>query len=125
MTNPSSPHPQKRLRAGGFSGTVDEGLVPLLREIWRAGIETVSSCQDASQSTAGLADEYPHMAPYVASRHGRAYIDFESLEGIEDFYTLVAHGEPSDAMRHRLDRWLAEGHWTTRVVIFRSFFEAN
>jgi hypothetical protein len=108
-------HPRVRLRAGGFSDLVDRDLAPLLREIWLAGIETMSSCQDAGESIEHLAAEYPHMEAYIEVSRGRAYIDFLWEEDAARFFSLIAAGGPSDALRHRLTHWLAEGHWQTIV----------
>jgi len=110
-------HRQVKLDAGGFSGSVDEELAPLLREAWLAGIETMSGCQDAGESLAGLPETYPHMAGYVEARRGRAYIDFLRVEGVEEFLSLIALGEPDDGMYERMADWLAPGHWETTAIM--------
>jgi hypothetical protein len=110
-------HKQVRLEAGGFAADVDGGLAPLLREIWLAGIETISCCQEASESVAPLLEDYPHLAAYVEENRGRAYIDFAELEGVERFLTLIARSGPSDDMRERMRHWIAPGRWRTLASI--------
>ncbi|MDQ3646953.1 MAG: hypothetical protein M3345_08490 [Actinomycetota bacterium] len=39
-------HRQVRIHHGTFEADVDEGIADLILEMWRAGIETVSSCQE-------------------------------------------------------------------------------
>ena len=39
-------HKQVRVRANGQDAYVDEGIAPLIREMWRAGIRTQMSCQE-------------------------------------------------------------------------------
>jgi len=43
-------HRNVRVRANGWDASVDEQLVPLIRELWRAGIYTISSCQGGPPS---------------------------------------------------------------------------
>ncbi len=38
-------HPQVLLRVGDRTANVDAGIRPLIRELWRAGIDTTMSCQ--------------------------------------------------------------------------------
>lgn len=39
-------HKQVRVRVNGQDAYVDEGIAPLIREMWRAGIRTLMSCQE-------------------------------------------------------------------------------
>lgn len=110
-------HKQVRLEAGGFADDVDERLAPLLREVWLAGIETISSCEDASESVTPLLEDYPHLSSYVEQNRGRAYVDFAELEGVERFLTLIARGGPSGDMRERMRHWITPGKWTTLASI--------
>jgi len=43
-------HRNVRVRANGWDASVDEQLVPLIRELRRAGIYTISSCQGGPPS---------------------------------------------------------------------------
>src|SRR5512135_1412524 len=39
-------HRQVRIRINGWDARVDEGIAPLIREMWQAGLHTVMSCQN-------------------------------------------------------------------------------
>jgi len=39
-------HKQVRIRHGEMEADVDEEIAPLILELWRAGVETISSCQN-------------------------------------------------------------------------------
>ena len=40
-------HKAVRVRVGKNNERIDRNIVPLIREIWRAGIDTVMSCESA------------------------------------------------------------------------------
>lgn len=39
-------HKQVRVQVNDEVAKIDQGIAPLIRELWRAGIETVNSCQE-------------------------------------------------------------------------------
>src|SRR5262245_35438023 len=63
-------HKQVRIRWKHQQAEVDEGLAPLILEIWKHGIDTIMSCQE--------------------NQPGIAWIDFASAKDAERFLTLVA-----------------------------------
>jgi len=50
-------HRQADVRADGQHARVDEGIAPLIREIWRLGIETIFSCQGGPAHSGGPVPE--------------------------------------------------------------------
>jgi hypothetical protein len=58
------PHRQIQLQAAGQAAWVDEGLVPLLRELWHRRIRTLSSCQGVS----GIQPAYLSMPSWAAEQ---------------------------------------------------------
>jgi hypothetical protein len=48
-------HPQTRIRWGDWEADVDEGLAPLLLEIWKRGLRTQMSCQENEPGVAWIA----------------------------------------------------------------------
>jgi hypothetical protein len=67
-------HPQVRIRHGKVTARVDERLAPLIAELWKAGWETIRSCQ----------------------RHttGRVWIEFAQAPHVEKFLNVVAPYDP-------------------------------
>jgi hypothetical protein len=109
-------HRQFRLVVGDYADEVDEGLVPILRPTWLAGIETVSSCQNDGERLNGLLDEHPHLGSLVVSKWGRVSIDFHP-PGIQAFLNLVAWGDPGTRMYERMTHWLAPGAWKSSLIL--------
>ncbi len=68
-------HPQVTISHDSLTAEVDEGIAPLIRECWRAGLETSSSCQD---------------------NLGRVWIQFLFADDAERFLSIVAGGYDSD-----------------------------
>ena len=68
-------HPQVRVRHGKITARVDERLAPLIAELWKAGWETIRSCQ----------------------RHttGMVWIEFAQASDVEEFLNVVAHYDPA------------------------------
>ena len=66
-------HEQVHIRYGDFEADVDVGIVPLILEIWKAGIETMMSCED--------------------NRGGWVWIAFPVAECAEHFLNCVARYE--------------------------------
>jgi hypothetical protein len=66
-------HPATVVVHGDLEAEVDLELAPLVLEIWRAGIETIHSCQDVGENLASLAAQLSHVAE-IARRElaGRA-----------------------------------------------------
>lgn len=125
MGKSTARHPQRRVIVNGHGAMVDADLAELLRETWRAGIETVSSCQDAGETTADLVARYPHIAAYREARRGWSYVDFAAEGDVTDFFTRVVAGGPSAELRHRMRHWLAEGHWHTSVSIAEQYHDPS
>ena len=103
-----------------FSGEpvdVDELLVPLVRLLWEAGIETTASCQDAGDAPPDLLEELPHLQTEVASRRGRAYVDFVNDLAAAAFFDAVAGAGPRDDLYVRMVHWAAPGAWQVRLSL--------
>jgi len=77
-------HPAVIVEVGPWREEIDEALVPLIREIWKAGIETFMSCQE--------------MDP------GIAWIEFPSVEELFRFLNMVTRYEPGvDTLYNRIN----------------------
>jgi hypothetical protein len=68
-------HPVARIEHDGKSAEIDEEIAPLVLELWRANLWTVSSCQDV---------------------RGRVHIDFADWAAAEAFVNLVVGERSSD-----------------------------
>ena len=84
----STKHQTVRVVHGDQKADVDKAIAPLIREMWRAGIETYQSCQDRP-------------AGYV-------WIQFDSSHELERFLNIIgdyeaAHGSLHYRMRHGYD----------------------
>lgn len=110
-------HPTTTLTApDGLAVEIDELLAPMLQQVWRAGIETVSCCQSAGE-LGGLEAHFPHLAERNAYHSGYAYIDFPGPDDAAAFLTAVANGGPRDAFYVRMVHWVAPGAWRTSVQV--------
>jgi hypothetical protein len=109
-------HPQVHLVVGEYAQHVDEGLVPILRPTWLAGIETISSCQNDGERLNPMVDEHPHLGGLVVSKWGRVSIDFHP-PGVQAFLNLVAWGEPRPMMYERMTHWLAPKAWKSSLIL--------
>jgi len=58
----------------------DAGAV--IEATWRNGIQTLTSCQDAGESNQDWVAKLPHMADYVTTHRGWAFIDFMIDDGV-------------------------------------------
>jgi hypothetical protein len=74
-------HRQVFVKVGDFEAEVDEELAPLIKELARAGIVTVMSCQE--------------------NRPGVAWIVFLSVEDLGAFLNIVAEYDPEEASFYR------------------------
>ena len=81
-------HKQVRVKYRGKFIKVDEGIAPLLKAIWKLGIETTLSCQE--------------------NRDGIAWIEFATAEDAKAFIDIVSHRHDSDP--HSLYNRIA-GEW--------------
>jgi hypothetical protein len=93
---------------------IDEQLAPVVEALWRNGFQTLTSCQDAGKSNAGWVDLLPHMAVYVESRRGWAFIDFPVDSGLA-FLTAIAKAGPREAFYVRMTHWAAPDAWAVSV----------
>jgi hypothetical protein len=113
-------HPTRTVKVGELSADIDEELAPIVEVIWRLGLTTWTSCQNAGESNAGWPKQLPHMAPIIAAQVGWAYVDFPIDDGLA-FLTALAQAGPRDAfylgMRtgpHRIRGTCRPGRWTGR-----------
>jgi hypothetical protein len=85
-------HPQVRVKHGPLEADVDVEIAPLIKELWRAGVDTVMSCQD---NTAG-----------------RVWIQFFSSQSLERFLNIVGEYEEGEGSLY--DRIQSADDCTTR-----------
>ncbi len=80
-------HRTVRVSVGEMEADIDEEIVPLVRELWRAGIETVNSCQE--------------------NRPGIIWIQFATTDDAANFLDIVAeYEEGEDTLYNRaMGRW--------------------
>lgn len=77
------PHPTIIVEVGSWREEIDVALAPLIREIWKAGIETMMSCQEVEP--------------------GIAWIAFPAVEELFHFLNLVTRYEPEvDTLYNRI-----------------------
>jgi hypothetical protein len=60
--NPVDPHPKTPLEENGRQADIDTPLVPLVRQLWRAGCHTVGSCHDIGEGFAYI--------QFISAEHG-------------------------------------------------------
>lgn len=77
----SRPHPTVLVEVGDKSERIDVELAPLIREMWRAGINTVMSCQNCFE--------------------GCAWIEFDSAEELTRFFGMIVYYEPHENSLYR------------------------
>jgi hypothetical protein len=84
-------HPTKRVRVGDQSADIDVLIAPLIREIWKAGIETFMSCQGDDRDPIWLQFSGPQL---------------------EKFLNIVGAGDAHNAgLRGRADQTCSTGAW--------------
>jgi hypothetical protein len=115
--NDYATHIQVAVEYGEQEALVDAEMAPLIREIWRADINTIASCQDVGESLDDLPNRYPHMARTVKALQGTALIDFRPADA-QRFFDAVADGKPPRAVYDRMTRWTAKGAWEVRMVLY-------
>jgi hypothetical protein len=86
-------HPQVHIRHGDQEADIDEELVPLILELWKAGLVTESSCQE--------------------DLDGRVYIHFGAAGDAERFLNIVARDadESLESIYNRIAVWDEPEEW--------------
>lgn len=107
-------HPLTTVRVGSMVAEIDELLAPVIEATWRNGIQTLTSCQDAGESNTGWVAKLPHMADYVATRKGWAFVDFAVDQGLA-FLDAAAGAGVRDAFYVRMVHWAAPDAWRIDV----------
>jgi hypothetical protein len=107
-------HRTVTVRVGTMKADVDHMLAPVIEAAWRNGIHTLTSCQDAGESNADWVQTLPHMAGYVATHKGWAFIDFTIDNGLA-FLDAVARAGARDAFYVRMVHWAAPDAWRINV----------
>lgn len=102
---------------GRWSAEVDVEMAPLVLEVWRAGIETIHSCQDVGENIAGLAAQLPHLKPVARREAGRASVGFADLDGLMAFQEALANAGPRDDFYERMLHWASPRAWQCVVGI--------
>jgi hypothetical protein len=112
-------HPVTTVRVGTQTAEIDQLLAPVIEATWRNGIQTLTSCQDAGESNADWVPKLPHMADYVTTRKGWAFIDFGVDQGLA-FLDAVARAGVRDAFYVRMVHWAAPDAWRINVKPYDS-----
>lgn len=110
-------HPATVVAHGTLVAEVDVVLAPLVLEIWRAGLETIHSCQDVGENVGGLASRLSHLAGLVRQEGGRASIGFPSAEALVGFLDALANAGPRDGFYERMAHWASPEAWQLVVGI--------
>lgn len=100
-----SNHPTKRVlyRPGKYYAKIDELLAPLIKEMWKAGIETNESCQ------------------HVNYRDGKAWISLDDVADFQKLTRIVLTPDEKDKLTQHAsiysgaetyfdEEWLAQVH---------------
>lgn len=90
---------------------IDLELAPLILEVWRAGIDTIHSCQNVGENVAGLAVHLPHLADVVRRETGRASIGFPDADALMGFLAALANAGPRDLFYERMVHWASADAW--------------
>lgn len=90
-------------------------MADLLTEVWRAGIETVSCCEDAGDASEVLISAFPHLTDRQDYLTGRCYVDFPGDAEAANFLNAVADAGSRDAFYVRMVHWAAPGAWFTTL----------
>ena len=104
-------HPAKVVVHGAMAAEVDLELAPLVLEIWRAGIETIHSCQDVGENIGGLVAQLPHLAETARRELGRASIGIPAAEPLLVFLEALANAGPRDLFYERMAHWASPDAW--------------
>jgi len=104
-------HPATVVVHGDLVAEVDLELAPLVLEIWRAGLETIHSCQDVGENLVDLAVHLPHLAGIVQRETGRASIGFPDADAVLAFLDALANAGPRDELYERMAHWASRDAW--------------
>jgi hypothetical protein len=85
-------HPQVHVKHGPWEADIDVEIAPLIKELWRAGVATVLSCQD--------------------NQADRVWIAFDSSEDLARFLDIVGEYEEGEGTLY--DRIQSADDHTTR-----------
>lgn len=107
-------HPVTTVRVGTMTAEIDQLLAPVIEATWRNGIQTLTSCQDAGESNVDWVEKLPHMADYVTTHKGWAFVDFTVDSGLA-FLDAVARAGARDAFYVRMVHWAAPDAWRVSV----------
>jgi hypothetical protein len=84
-------HPQVTLKYGRMSASVDEKLAPLIRELWRANIRTLQSCQN-----------------HTATK--KVWLHFPTAENAERFLNVAIERAATPDLWRRASSWYFGQH---------------
>ncbi len=118
-------HPATAVSHGVLAAEVDRELVPLILEIWRAGITTIHSCQDVGENLAELAVQLPHLADLVRRETGRASIGLPDRNALLDLLGALANAGARDELYERMVHWASPGAWQLVVAVQDAGLEAG
>jgi hypothetical protein len=104
-------HPVTVVAHGAWSAEIDLELSALVLEVWRAGIETIHSCQDVGENIASLVAELPHLKAVAGRELGRASIGFADLAGLLAFQEALANAGARDGFYERILHWASPDAW--------------
>ncbi|MDQ6838376.1 MAG: hypothetical protein M3137_08625 [Actinomycetota bacterium] len=110
-------HPATVVVHGDLAAEVDLELAPLVLEIWRAGLETIHSCQDVGENLVDLAVHLPHLAGIVQRETGRASIGFPHADAVMAFLDALANAGPRDEFYERMAHWASPAAWQLVLAI--------
>jgi hypothetical protein len=105
-------HPQVHVKVGPMEADVDEQLAPLISEMWRAGVETIMSCQHHPTpefEKSGLPTAWVWL--YMYAPHAEQFCSIVAGEHDEDpnsLYQRISGDKLSDPDRN----WWYDGHAT-------------
>jgi hypothetical protein len=112
-------HPQVQIRHGWNVASVDEGMAEVILACWRAGVETLHSCQDTRVSESVGTWAYIHFPAVSADKFLRRMMHDEEIadhimwpewaEELEDL--LLDGGELTDEQCAAMDAFEATYLW--------------
>jgi hypothetical protein len=116
-TEEPNAHSTTPVLLGDREVAVDVELAPLIIELWRAGIETDSSCQDAGEMLASGDALDEHFAVIAERERGRAYIVLCYPGDLFDLYNILGSEGPCHAFYERVTQWSVPGAWERSIGI--------
>jgi hypothetical protein len=103
---------------GEWSADVDVEIAPLVFELWRGGIETVSACQDEGESLLALAHSAPWLVEQSRVYAGRAYVDLLHTDDACRFLDAVTNAGPRNALYRRMSSLATPDAWEVRLALY-------